>query len=79
MSFSQRTQPGTPIPPHPKSDLRSDSGSGGCSDQGMFCYCFCVERRVFLPPSLSVPGLPALVVAVSVGFTRARGYGSSSS
>ena len=31
-----------------------------------------------LPPPPPPPGLPALVVAVSVGFTRTKGYGTSS-
>uniref|UniRef100_A0A803KJE8 Ankyrin repeat domain-containing protein 37 n=1 Tax=Xenopus tropicalis TaxID=8364 RepID=A0A803KJE8_XENTR len=31
----------------------------------------------FWTPSLSIAGLPALVVAISVGFTKAKGYGST--
>lgn len=38
---------------------------------------FCLTSLISLPVFVSA-GLPALVVAVSVGFTRARGYGTAS-
>lgn len=37
-----------------------------------------MHLQAFSPVTLPSPGLPALVVAVSVGFTRTKGYGTSS-
>lgn len=46
---------------------RGDAGGGHCN-----------ATPLQLQPRLPFPGLPALVVAVSVGFTRTKGYGTAS-